>query len=55
MEESELNDIMNKAGYVITHSPCEVTHAICSKHGKIVPVTADDHNCRWIKSLRRGE
>jgi len=53
MEQSELKDIIDKAGYVITHSPYEVTHAICSIHGKIVPVTADDHSCRWIKSLKR--
>ena len=53
MEQSELKDIMDKAGFVITHSPREVTHAICSIHGKITPVTADDHRCCWIKSLKR--
>ncbi len=52
MEQSELNDIMDKEGYVITHSPREVTHAICSIHGKIAPVAADDHRCCWIKSLK---
>ena len=53
MKESEIKDIMDKAGYVITHSPREITHAICTIHGKIVPVTANDHNCCWIKLLKR--
>lgn len=53
MEQSEIKSIIAKSGYKITHSPREVTHAICTIHGKIVPVTADDHRCRWIKLLKR--
>ncbi len=52
MEESEIKDIIKKSGHVITNSPREVSHAICSIHGKIVPVTADSHSCCWLKSLK---
>ncbi len=53
MEESEIKEIIKKSGYIITHSPREITHAICSIHGRIVPVTADDHKCCWLKSLKK--
>uniref|UniRef100_A0A6M3JWY1 Uncharacterized protein n=1 Tax=viral metagenome TaxID=1070528 RepID=A0A6M3JWY1_9ZZZZ len=53
MEQCEIKEIIDKSGYVITHSPKEITHAICTRHGKIVPVTADDHRCCWRKNLRR--
>jgi hypothetical protein len=52
MTQDEIEDIVYKAGYIITYSPGKVTHAICTKHGKIVPVTSDDHSCRWIKLLK---
>lgn len=55
MTKPELKETIEKSGYVITHSPREVTHAICSIHGKIVPITDDDHNCCWIKALKQTE
>jgi hypothetical protein len=25
------------------------THAVCRKHGRVVPIDADDHICSWVK------
>jgi len=55
MEHNEIRDIIEKEGFIITHSPDEVTHAICTLHGRIVLVDADDHNCIWIRSLKKKE
>jgi len=29
------------------------THAICSRHGVVVPADADDHTCGWIMLVER--
>ena len=30
------------------------THAICRRHGRVLPIDADDHSCSWIRLIARS-